>query len=108
MSLSQCVMAMYGLVVGDPGRVSQVLSVSSITSYQVKAEAHTCTTALCHLQYVRHKMKRLFLLILVSILVTACSPELGSEKWCSNFKEKPAGDWTTNEVKDYAKHCSFK
>ncbi len=42
------------------------------------------------------------------ILLTACAPEVGSEKWCLALKEKPKGDWTANEAADYAKHCLFK
>lgn len=37
-----------------------------------------------------------------------CSPEIGSEAWCQNLKEKPKGDWTATEAKDYTKHCLFK
>ena len=40
--------------------------------------------------------------------LAACSPEIGSEKWCANLKAKPKGDWSTNEVIDYAKHCILK
>ena len=47
----------------------------------------------------------LFLLILSA---SACSPEIGSEAWCKNLAEKPKGDWSANEAKDYAKHCLFK
>ena len=36
---------------------------------------------------------------------TACSPEVGSEQWCNNLKEKPKGDWSANEAADFAKHC---
>ncbi|MCL1075359.1 DUF3012 domain-containing protein [Shewanella dokdonensis] len=46
-------------------------------------------------------------LLLVSLL-SACAPEVGSEAWCKQMKEKPSGDWTANEAKDYAKHCVFK
>ena len=35
----------------------------------------------------------------------ACSPEVGSEAWCRDMKEKPKGDWTANEAADFAKHC---
>ena len=38
----------------------------------------------------------------------ACSPEVGSEEWCAQLKEKNKGDWTANEVKDFAKHCVLK
>ncbi|MDF0534193.1 DUF3012 domain-containing protein [Shewanella yunxiaonensis] len=46
-------------------------------------------------------------LVLVGFL-GACSPEVGSEAWCKQMKEKPSGDWSANEAKDYAKHCVFK
>ena len=38
-------------------------------------------------------------------VVTACSPEVGSDEWCVMMKEKPKGDWTANEAGDYAQHC---
>ncbi|MCO7222774.1 DUF3012 domain-containing protein [Pleionea sp. CnH1-48] len=41
-------------------------------------------------------------------LLAACEPEVGSEKWCKKMKEKPKGEWTLNEGKDFAKHCVFK
>lgn len=41
------------------------------------------------------------------ILLTACAPEIGSEAWCNQMKEKPKGDWTANELADYTKHCIF-
>ena len=40
--------------------------------------------------------------------LSACAPEVGSDRWCANLKEKPKGDWTANEAADYAKHCLFK
>ncbi len=51
--------------------------------------------------------KKLFLCLLLSQLI-ACSPEVGSEGWCKDLKQKPKGDWSANEVKDYAKHCLLK
>lgn len=47
-------------------------------------------------------------LALICLFVTACSPEVGSDKWCQNMDAKPKGDWTANEAADYAKHCLFK
>ncbi len=47
------------------------------------------------------------LLGLVAIL-SACSPEVGSDKWCANIKATATGDRTLEEVKDYSKHCLFK
>ncbi len=40
--------------------------------------------------------------------LSACAPEVGSEKWCAQLKEKPKGDWSANEASDYAKNCVFK
>ncbi len=49
------------------------------------------------------------LLVLASVLtLTACAPEVGSPEWCKSIEEKPKGDLTMNEAKDYAKHCVFK
>ena len=53
-------------------------------------------------------MKRVFaLLTLVSavLLVSGCSPEVGSEEWCADIKEKGVANVTANEAADYAKHC---
>lgn len=44
---------------------------------------------------------------LIAVLV-ACSPEVGSRKWCEKMQDKPEGEWTLTEAKDYAKHCLFK
>ncbi len=53
-------------------------------------------------------MKRLLILTATLMLLTACAPEVGSQAWCDNMKDKPKGDWTANEATDYAKHCLFK
>ena len=52
-------------------------------------------------------MKKLSLVLLSLFLVTACAPEVGSEDWCAQLKEKPKADWTATEAKDFAKHCIF-
>jgi hypothetical protein len=39
------------------------------------------------------------------VLLGACSPEVGSDEWCSDMRQKPKGDWTANEAADFAKHC---
>lgn len=44
---------------------------------------------------------------LLLLALGACSPPVGSEAWCKNMKEKPKGDWTTNEATDFARHCVF-
>ncbi len=41
----------------------------------------------------------------LGLTLAACSPEVGSEAWCDDMKEKPKGDWTVNEAADFAKHC---
>jgi hypothetical protein len=43
----------------------------------------------------------------ISAGLSACSPEVGSKEWCEKMKEKPKGDWSTNEAADFAKHCVF-
>lgn len=55
-------------------------------------------------------VRTIFLVASIAALLglSACAPEVGSEKWCANLKAKPKGDWTANEAADYAKHCLFK
>lgn len=43
--------------------------------------------------------------LIAGALAAACSPEVGSEEWCADMKDKPKGDWTANEATDFAKHC---
>ena len=40
--------------------------------------------------------------------LTACAPEVGSERWCKNMQEKDKSDWTMNEASDYTKSCLLK
>ncbi len=49
-----------------------------------------------------------FFALFFIISMTACSPEVGSEEWCAAMKEKPKGDWTTNDAKAFASDCFFK
>ena len=39
------------------------------------------------------------------LLLAGCAPEVGSKKWCEQLDEKDKGEWTVDEVKDYAKYC---
>lgn len=48
------------------------------------------------------------ILLATSLLLTGCAPEVGSKKWCEQLENKPKGDWSANEAKDYAKHCIFR
>lgn len=41
-------------------------------------------------------------------LLSGCAPEVGSNEWCEDMDEKPKGDWTANEAKDFAEHCIFR
>jgi len=52
-------------------------------------------------------MKKIISLLLTAFVLTACTPKIGSEEWCSDMKEKSKGDWTATETKDFAKHCIF-
>jgi hypothetical protein len=40
-----------------------------------------------------------------ALVVAACAPAVGSERWCKQMKDKPRGDWTANEALDFAKSC---
>ncbi len=44
----------------------------------------------------------------LAVLVAACSPEVGSDEWCNDLKEKDKADWSANEVADFTKHCILK
>jgi len=49
------------------------------------------------------------IIFLISLgFASGCSPEVGSDKWCSSMKEKPKGDWTANEAADFTSHCILK
>jgi len=51
-------------------------------------------------------LKPKLLAVLATVFVLgACDPEVGSDAWCQNMKEKNKGDWTATEAKDFAKHC---
>lgn len=50
-------------------------------------------------------VSRLLCVVAVSLMLAACSPAVGSAKWCASMKDKPKGDWTTNELADFTKHC---
>jgi hypothetical protein len=48
---------------------------------------------------------RAVVLISVGTWLAACAPEVGSERWCENMREKPRGDWTANEALEFARSC---
>jgi hypothetical protein len=44
----------------------------------------------------------------LAFAVSACAPKVGSKEWCEKMSDKPKGEWTGDEAKDYAKNCLFK
>ena len=54
------------------------------------------------------KFMTFILAVLFALGLSACAPEVGSERWCKAMQEKAKADWTANEAADYAKHCLFK
>ncbi len=48
------------------------------------------------------------LTLLMTVCLAGCEPEVGSDAWCENMEEQPAGDWSINQAADYAKHCLVK
>jgi len=40
--------------------------------------------------------------------LSACAPEVGSDAWCTDMKQKDKAEWTANQATDFAKHCVFK
>jgi hypothetical protein len=59
--------------------------------------------------YKEKKMKKLSLLLAtIFVLSLAGCTKVGSEAWCADMKEKPKGDWSTNQAGDFATHCVFK
>jgi len=51
------------------------------------------------------KIVTLGFVALFALGVAACSPEVGSPEWCTQMKEKPKGEWSTNEAADFTKNC---
>ena len=48
---------------------------------------------------------RAVLLMGVTTWLAACAPEVGSERWCEQMRDKPRGDWTANEALEFARSC---
>ena len=40
--------------------------------------------------------------------LSACAPEVGSDAWCTDMKQKDKAEWTANQASDFAKNCVFK
>lgn len=41
-------------------------------------------------------------------MLVACAAEVGSDEWCADLKKNPHGDWSVDEVTNYAKYCLLK
>jgi len=56
---------------------------------------------------IRGCPEAIFALLMVASLgcLISCSPEVGSDEWCAEMKEKPKKDWTAQEAADYTKYC---
>lgn len=54
-----------------------------------------------------YKLLTFFAAFFILIGLAACSPEVGSEKWCQMMQDKPKGDWSANEAADFTRHCIF-
>lgn len=53
-------------------------------------------------------MRKIVFAASLILLFTGCSPEIGSDEWCAIMKDKPTGDWTQTETKEYATNCIIK
>lgn len=43
--------------------------------------------------------------LLALISLSGCSAEPGTKAWCDSMKEKPKGEWSSNEAGTFTKHC---
>jgi hypothetical protein len=39
------------------------------------------------------------------VLLSACSVEPGSEKWCQQKEDQPKSEWTSSDAITYARNC---
>ena len=46
-------------------------------------------------------MRHALLAIFATVLLGACSPEVGSDDWCKSLKEKNVSDWSSQEARDF-------
>lgn len=57
---------------------------------------------------VKSCVRKMALLFMACSLIAACSPKVGSDAWCKEMKDKPKSEWTSNDLKEFTKHCVFK
>ena len=53
-------------------------------------------------------MKIILVLITAVFLLSACSPTVGSKKWCNQLKEKTKGEWSANEAVQFTQNCILR
>jgi hypothetical protein len=51
------------------------------------------------------RLRRTVLGVALTAWLAACTPEVGSPRWCEAMREKPRGDWTANEALEFARSC---
>jgi len=51
-------------------------------------------------------MLRAFIIGII-FLLSACSAEPGSERWCASKKEQAKSEWTGSDAATYAQNCLF-
>ena len=54
------------------------------------------------------KISGAFIAFSFFLAMAGCSPEVGSEAWCEDMKDKPRKEWSASDAADYAKHCLFR
>ena len=50
-------------------------------------------------------MKKVIMLLMATVLLSACTDEVGTQAWCKDMRAKPKTEWTTGNAVDFAKHC---
>jgi hypothetical protein len=50
-------------------------------------------------------LMRAMVWVAMATSLTACAPEVGSERWCEMMRDKARGDWTANEALEFARSC---
>ncbi|MEC6816874.1 DUF3012 domain-containing protein [Photobacterium toruni] len=53
-------------------------------------------------------MKIFLIFISTLFLLSACTPTVGSEKWCQQLKEKAKGEWSANEAVEFTQNCIIR
>jgi len=50
-------------------------------------------------------MRTLIFAAFTTMLLSACSSEVGSEEWCADMENTPQSEWTPKEAEQYAENC---